>query len=97
MKRLLAVLLFFGFSVSIIHPYLIDSAHSEQVEQALLLDVSSKHGDLCDWHFVFHTPFTLDRYALVLLKVYHKSARIISQKDLHSLYIPIQLIKPPIA
>ncbi len=98
MKKFLSILLLLGFSISIIHPYLMDDYEHETVQSFVAeIDGQSHYGDLCDLHFEFHIPFTLDKPEVKIPAGQYKEPAVFDSKHLHTVYISFYLIKPPIA
>ena len=98
MKKFLSILLLLGFTVSIVHPYLMDDYDHETVKSFVAeIDGQTHYGDMCDLHFEFHIPFTLDRPEVQIPPSDFKEPELFSSKHLHAVYISFHLIKPPIA
>ena len=98
MKKIIVFLLFIGFSVSVIHPYLMDDYEHESVKSFVAeFDAQSHYGDLCDFHFAFHIPFTLDKPEISIPANDYKEPELFGLKHLHTVETSFFLIKPPIA
>lgn len=98
MKTILSILLLLGFTVSVIHPYLMDDFDHESVKSYIAeIDGQSQYGDICDLHFEFHIPFTLDRPEVAIPSNDYKEPALYGSKHLHTIFISFHLIKPPIA
>ncbi len=98
MKTILSILLLLGFTVSIAHPYLMDDYDHESVQAFVAeIDTQSHYGDICDLHFAFHIPFTLDRFEVMIPSTDFKEPENFSSKNFHTVFVSFHLIKPPIA
>lgn len=97
MKKILSILLLFGFTVSVVHPYLMDDYDHETVKSYVAeFDGQTHYGDMCDLHFAFHIPFTLDKPEVTIPDADYKEAALFSSKHLHTIFTFFHLIKPPI-
>ena len=91
-------MLLLGFGVSVIHPYLMDDYEHETVKSFVAeIDTQSHYGDICDLHFEFHIPFTLDKPEVKIPATNYKEPALFGLQHLHTVYISFHLIKPPIA
>jgi len=98
MKTILSILLLLGFSVSVIHPYLMDDYDHETISTYVAeIDGQSHYGDICDLHFEFHIPFTLDRPEITIPANDYKEPACFGLQHLHTIYTSFHLVKPPIA
>ena len=98
MKTILSILLLLGFSVSVLHPYLMDDYDHETVSTYVAeIDGQSHYGDICDLHFEFHIPFTLDKPEVTIPANDYKEPALFDFKHLHTVYTSFHLIKPPIS
>jgi len=97
MKMILSILLLLGFTVSIVHPYLMNDYDQETVISFVAeIEGHSECGDICDLHFEFHIPFILDTSKVSISSKTFKVAAFFSSKHLHAIFTSFYLIKPPI-
>lgn len=98
MKTIVSILLLLGFTVTVVHPFLMDDYKHETVSSFVEeIDGQTHYGDLCDLHFEFHIPFTLDKPEVIIPVAHYKEPALFGSKHLHTVFISFHPIKPPIA
>ncbi|MCW8896087.1 MAG: hypothetical protein OQK48_06330 [Sulfurimonas sp.] len=100
MKRqnIIFLALLFVMSFSIIHEYLFaiyDDDHCSASEYVLELESPSDHGDLCEIHFEYHSPYILTQNN-VFSCVKQLDFTIFFKHDSYDFKASLDFLKPPI-
>ena len=98
MKKIIILFLFVGFSVWVAHPFFIDEHEHDNIKEYVVeFDKQVECGDMCELHFAFHIPFTLDKHEISFVEEHLKTSPIATSQNFHFFKLQNTLIKPPIA
>ncbi len=96
MKKLIVVMLLFSVFINVIHPYFIHHTDHQTELKEYVVEVSQpvEHGDLCDFHHLFHLSAIFENFQ-IQLGYFYKKTPINYHDKLYKLKIIILLFKPP--